>query len=84
MAGAAALATPATAAVRPPAVVFRMMEQPAVEMQLGGLCFVPNQRPVWTSDNADDRALAVRICKTCSVRVHFCGPSGFAQHPAGR
>lgn len=59
---------------RPPAVVFRMMEQPAVEMQLGGLCFVPNQRPVWTSDNADDRALAVRICKTCSVRVHFCGP----------
>ena len=55
----------------PPAI----RELPAMpeEIRLGGLCVQPDLRPehryVWTSDEPEDREIARRYCRACSVRM---------------
>lgn len=51
-------------------------------VRLGGLCVQPGAKPVWTSDDKDDRALAKRICMVCSVRIPYCRDWAL-QLPAG-
>lgn len=47
------------------------------EIRLGGLCTQPDLRPahryVWTSDREEDREIARRYCRACSVRMICMG-----------
>ncbi len=53
-------------------VKVRLIEQPPLEMQRGGLCFQPGAPLIWASDSAADQARAVAACRTCSVREMYC------------
>ena len=43
------------------------------EIRLGGICVQPTLRPehrfVWASDREEDRVIARRYCKVCSVQM---------------
>ena len=55
-----------------PAIVLGLIEQPPLEMQLGGLCFQRGAPLIWASDDPADQARAVATCRVCSVREMFC------------
>ncbi len=56
---------------RPPAIP--SLPPMPEEMRLGGLCVQPDLKPehryVWTSDREEDREIARRYCRACSVRM---------------
>ena len=49
---------------------------------LAGLCVQPGAKPLWTSDDKADRALARQVCLVCSVRIPYCRDWALAL-PAG-